>query len=77
MRRQQEKAKDAISGKTPPALVETYGCEVTTNKPLESFYYQAAELLSSASFGGEEVRLSWFYPPPCFMFPVALFITMC
>lgn len=70
MRRQQEKAKDAISGKTPPALAETHGCEVTTNKPLESFYDQVAELLSYASSGEEEVTLSWFYPPPCFMFPV-------
>lgn len=76
MRRQQEKAKDAISGETPPALVETRGCEVTTDKPLESFYDQVAELFSSASFGEEEVELSWFYSPPCFMFPVVLFITM-
>lgn len=51
--------------------------EVTTNKPLESFYDQVAALLSSAAFGEEEVKLSWFYPPPSrFMFPVALFITM-
>lgn len=77
VRRQQEKARDAISGKTPPALVETCGSEVTTNKPLESFYDQVAALLSSASLGEEEVKLSWFYPPPPrFIFPVALFITM-
>lgn len=76
MRRQQEKAKDAISGKTPSALVETRGSEVTTNKPLESFCDQVAELLCSAAFGEEEVKLACFYSPPRFMFPVALFITM-